>query len=321
MQRFTFDHDFDERAEARRRALAEAEKRAEEELYAELAPTFSEEEMEEAKQAAHHEGRQEGMADALAGLEQQVASTLDAIMSRLPTLFEEEKRWAEEIQSDAIKLATTIVKKLAPSLMENTHPQEIEQVVQSSFNFLTEQPKVMIRVPTEVEEFLKDKIHLMASRVGYEGQVVLVGDPELTDSDCRISWLAGAVERSLDETWDHIDETIAQTLKGMPERVRTNEYDDGSQYLPDTQEEADTSAAAEDAAETADSEAEADETGVETSDAQSETAEAETTEAETAEAAPETNETIETNPEDDTDLSPDADPNSQNLKQSGDSDG
>ena len=48
----------------------------------------------------------------------------------------------------------------------------------------------------------------------------LVGDPELPDEDCRISWQAGAVERSLDDTWEQIDQIVARVLAGQPERPR-----------------------------------------------------------------------------------------------------
>ena len=51
----------------------------------------------------------------------------------------------------------------------------------------------MIRVASQLEDALADKVNLMASRIGYEGQVVMVGDPELQEDDCRVSWQAGAV--------------------------------------------------------------------------------------------------------------------------------
>src|SRR3546814_17653406 len=83
---------------------------------------------------------------------------------------------------------------------------EVERGLREAVGFLTEQPNVMIRVAPALEDALRDKVVLMASRVGYEGQVVLIGDPELPVEDCRISWQAGAVERSLDDTWEQIDQ-------------------------------------------------------------------------------------------------------------------
>jgi flagellar assembly protein FliH len=110
------------------------------------------------------------------------------------------------------------MRKLAPELLRGSELPQVEHIVNEAFQFLTDQPKVMIRVASDLEAPLSDKVHLMASRVGYEGQVVLTGDPELELTDCRISWHAGAVERSLDETWMLIDEMVDRVLRGLPAR-------------------------------------------------------------------------------------------------------
>ena len=47
---------------------------------------------------------------------------------------------------------------------------------------------------------------------------MLVGDPELVATDCRVSWAAGAVERALDETWSEIDEMVERTISALPPR-------------------------------------------------------------------------------------------------------
>lgn len=217
---FTFDYSFDDGADERRKAAERAARRAAAEAAANRPPTYSVEELERARAEGHAEGRQEGMADAMAGIEQQTARTLDAMFSRLPKVFQEHAAWSRTIEADALRLAVALVRKLAPELTRGKELPEVERVIREAFGFLTEQPKVMIRVAPALEEELRDKVVLMASRVGYEGQVVLVGDPELPVEDCRISWQAGAVERSLDDTWNQIDQIVARVLAGLPDRER-----------------------------------------------------------------------------------------------------
>ncbi len=217
---FGFDTFFDEEIIKRLREEEEARRLAEEEAAENRPPTFTEEELATAQEQSHAQGRQEGMADAMASVEQQVALTLDAIFNRMGGLIEDQKQWAQETHHDALLLAATIMRKIAPELTRGTELPQIEHVINEAFSFLTEQPKVMIRVAAEFEAPLKDKVHLMASRVGYEGQVVLVGDPELAATDCRVSWAAGAVERSLDEVWNQIDDVVERTLKALPPRSR-----------------------------------------------------------------------------------------------------
>ncbi|MDF1791356.1 MAG: hypothetical protein P1U88_05560 [Thalassobaculaceae bacterium] len=218
---FLFEYSFDDGADAARQAAEEAARRAAADADANLPPTFSLEEMEAAKAAAHASGRQEGMDDAMAGIEQQVARTLDAVFSRVPKVFEQYKAWAKEMESDAARLGLAVIGRLAPELVRDNELPEVEAVIREAFGFLTEQPKVMIRVAKDLEEPLSGKVELMASRVGYEGQVVLVGDPELPVDDCRVSWQAGAVERSLDDIWGQIDQIAERVLAGSPKRSKS----------------------------------------------------------------------------------------------------
>jgi flagellar assembly protein FliH len=211
-----FDYSFDDGADEARQAKQEAELRAAQQAEENAPPTFSEDEMDAARKESHALGRQEGMSDAMASIEQQMSRTLDVVLTRIPTVFEQHQSWVREMEADSLRLAATIMRKLAPELTRDAVLPEVEHVIHEAFQFLTEQPKVMIRVADTLEAPLADKVNLMASRVGYEGQVVLVGDPELAEDDCRISWQAGAVERSLGETWKQIDEIIHRAVGDDP---------------------------------------------------------------------------------------------------------
>lgn len=218
---FMFDYSFDDGADEARLAAEQADRHAAEQAEANRPPTFTVEELEAAKTEAYAQGRQDGMDDAMAGIEQQVARTLDAVFSRISKVFEQHTDWTKQMESDAARLGVAVIGRLAPELARERELPEVEAVIREAFGFLTEQPKVMIRVAKELEEPLSGKVELMASRVGYEGQVVLVGDPELAIDDCRVSWQAGAVERSLDNVWDQIEQITERVLAGAPTRSKT----------------------------------------------------------------------------------------------------
>lgn len=189
--------------------------------------------MEEARATALAQGRQEGMADAMASIEQQISVTVDGLFNKLGQLFRDHEQWTRGVHRESIELATSIMRRLAPELVRGSELPQIEKVINDAFQFLTEQPKVIVRVAAELEEPLRDKVHLMASRVGYEGDVMLVGDPELAPTDCRISWSAGAVERSIEETWQQIDELVERTLTALPPRPTTEPEPERARRLID----------------------------------------------------------------------------------------
>lgn len=238
--RFLFDNIFDEEYQQKMRRATEAARLAELESEEHAPPTYTQEEVDEAKEASYQLGRQEGMSSAMAGIEQQVAVSLEGVLNKVGELNQVHRKWTDEIQRDAVRLSATIMRKMAPELTRGTELPQIEHVINQAFQFLTEQPKVMIRVAAELEAPLRDKVQLMASRVGYEGEVVLVGDPELVATDCRVSWAAGAVERALDETWGEIDEMVERTLSSLPARSSI-----GSDMPPQTEPEAEIAGEAE----------------------------------------------------------------------------
>ena len=215
---FLFDDIFDEEYQEKMRRAAEAARMAELEAKEYAPPTYSQEEIDEAKEVSYQLGRQEGMSAAMASIEQQASISLYGLLSKVDELKQIHRKWTSEIQRDAVRLSAAIMRKIAPELTRGTELPQIGHVINQAFQFLTEQPKVMIRVAAELEAPLRDKVHLMASRVGYEGEVILVGDPELVATDCRISWAAGAVERALDDTWGEIDEIVERTLSSLPAR-------------------------------------------------------------------------------------------------------
>lgn len=240
-KRYLFDNIFDEEYQKKMRAAAEAARIAEIEAEHFRPPSYSQEELDDAREAAYQQGRQEGMAAAMSGIEQQMVMTLEHVLSKTGDLAKAYDHWTQEMQNDALRLSSSIMRKLAPELVRGTELPQIEHVINEAFQFLTEQPKVMIRVASELEAPLREKVQLMASRVGYEGEVVLVGDPDLVATDCRVSWSAGAVERALDETWAEIDEIIARALKALPPRSRSGEPDampeDGNMPQSDSDDE------------------------------------------------------------------------------------
>jgi flagellar assembly protein FliH len=256
MKKFLFNQMFDEEVIEQQRLDAIA--RLEDERLAEenAPPTYTVEELEEAKNIAHQQGKQEGKAEAMASIEQQASLTLDLVLRQIGDLLSEYKDWTAEVHHDSISMALSIMRKLAPELLRGSELPQVEHIVNEAFQFLTDQPKVMIRVASELEGALSSKVNLMASRVGYEGQVVLTGDPELELTDCRISWYAGAVERSLDETWGQIDEMVDRVLRGLPAREHPEPPVDMDGVEDDEQTTDDDEAALDGDAETSDDDGE-----------------------------------------------------------------
>ena len=184
----------------------------EQEIEKEIEPTFSLQELQDQKAIEYKRGLQEGQAQMLTGIEKETANILDMVSSKVMTLSERHKEWAETVNKDAVKLTRVIMQKLAPRMMKEWELHEIEETIKEAFKFLSNEPRVLIRVSERAHEPIETEIARITSKAGFQGDVQVLGDQLINNGDCSISWDAGSLEKSLEETWSNIDKIIDNVL-------------------------------------------------------------------------------------------------------------
>ena len=209
MPKFMFNTNFDDDIEenSKKEALQN-----EQEIEKEIEPTFSLQELQDQKAIEYKRGLQEGQAQMLTGIEKETANILDMISSKVMVLSERHKEWAETINKDAVKLTRVIMQKLAPRMMKEWELHEIENTIKEAFKFLSNEPRVLIRVSERAHEPIETAIARITSKAGFQGDVQVLGDQLINNGDCSISWDAGSLEKSLEETWSNIDKIIDNVL-------------------------------------------------------------------------------------------------------------
>ena len=211
MVKFLFDTHFDEEAEEKFKAEEEARLREEAEVESNP-PVFSLEELENTKATTLKQGIQEGKAEAMTSIEREMGIALESITLKLDNLAEEYENWTKTTYLEAIKLTRSIVQKLAPELTKGSELPQVEQTITEAFAFLENKPSVMICVAEEIKEQLQAKISSISTKAAYNGEIILSSRPDLSASDCVVTWDSGSLERSLSETWAQIDEIINRVL-------------------------------------------------------------------------------------------------------------
>ena len=209
MPKFMFNTHFDDEIEDK---LKKEMPRNEQEIEKEIEPTFSRQELEDQKAIEYKRGLQEGKAQMLMGIEKETANILDMISSKVITLNEKHKEWTETINKDAVKLTQVIMQKLAPRIMKEWEFHEIRDTIEEAFKFLSNEPRVLIRVSERAYAPIETEITRIASKAGFQGDVQVICDHSINNGDCSISWDAGSLEKSLEETWSTIDEIIDNVI-------------------------------------------------------------------------------------------------------------
>lgn len=227
-KKFMFDTDFDELAERREKARAKAAAEAamreagapepEPEPEPE-APTFSEDDLARTRAEGLAEGKRLGTEEASSTVDKQIADTLNTVVQQTQSLFDAQAEANEGLTHYAVSVAAALVRKLFPTLNQQTAQDQVQSMLETVLGQLSGEPEVIVRVPADLAEALHDRIQAVSEMSGFRGNIKLLGDSALAVGDCRLEWSSGGVMRSTRDLARELDDIIARNLKSpaMPE--------------------------------------------------------------------------------------------------------
>lgn len=160
---------------------------------------YNEEDLDSVRADAYASGVSSGSEQAHASIEQHAVAALEVIGQRLPAITAHQDHALREITTDASRLAYMIASKLAPELIRQHPMAEIEAMVTECLAYLPTEPRIVIRVADCLIDQLQPRIDAITAQTGFAGTIVLIGEPELQGTDCRIEWADGGAERAFDD--------------------------------------------------------------------------------------------------------------------------
>ena len=174
-------------------------------------PMFTEAEMQGACDVARKQGEEVGAArgrqEAVAQVDKQVASALSTIAQQTAAIA---KAVAAEAAAagQSVELALAMVRKLHPALAERQGLAEIEGILAQCLQSLKQEPRLVAYVHSARLDALQERLGQLSASAGFEGRVVLIGDDAMGESDCRVEWADGGVEREAGRIWRAIEEAL-----------------------------------------------------------------------------------------------------------------
>lgn len=117
---------------------------------------------------------------------QRLASAAQSILAVLDT---ERLR----IEGEAMVLAQTVAVKLAGSLIERQPRDRILGVLEECFAPLRAAPHLVVRLAEVDAGPIQSELKRLVSERGFEGRLVVLGEPGMSRGDCRIEWADGGI--------------------------------------------------------------------------------------------------------------------------------
>lgn len=170
--------------------------------------------LEQAVAGAHAQGMAEGRAAARAEETARLARAMEAVSTSLDQMRHRLDVIEDGAAREAIRFAELFAVKLSAGLVADAPVAMIERVAAEIFTDLRGQPHVAVRVSPDLVEAARDRIGALARDRGFEGRLIVMGEPEIAVGDVRIEWADGGIVRDHAAVANAIASAVQRVLSG-----------------------------------------------------------------------------------------------------------
>ena len=206
--KFNFGNSFDAATAPRKKTMA-----------------YGEDEMNAARAAAFAEGERAGHERAMADIARRAADAAERMVKSLAALVAAEQPRQEKARADAATVGVTAAMKFAPTLTAAQPIEEIRAMIVECATVAYAEPRLVVRVAEPLVDAVKAITDEIIKSHVYTGKFVLLGDPRLEGSDCRVEWADGGAERNERDITAAINRIVGQFIE-----TRRRTAGDTSQY-------------------------------------------------------------------------------------------
>jgi flagellar assembly protein FliH len=149
----------------------------------------------QAEAEAHARGLQEGRVQAEAQLQGRLADAMTQLARAAAGLLAEADARDAEREAQAVEVAVLIARKVAGDALDAAPLAGIGEAARAALQHLRGVPHLVVRVHDSLVEEAETLVKRLARERGFEGRLVVLGDPELPAGDARIEWADGGIVR------------------------------------------------------------------------------------------------------------------------------
>ncbi len=185
-------------------------------------PVFSMADLESAQKNAWEEGFSVGEQAALARIEQRRAEAIAQLIIEIQRSYTTQRHAINQIEAQATSLAQHVIARLFPALTARVGIDEIGHLIREIFSEAIQEPRLVVRVVPDLLETIQEIVAETARQSGFDGKYLVLADPALSHSDCRIDWGDGGVERAPKAILATLDAAIARSLAHFEQSIGTD---------------------------------------------------------------------------------------------------
>jgi flagellar assembly protein FliH len=100
-----------------------------------------------------------------------------------------------QAEAQAVEVAMLIARKVAGDALDAAPLAGIGEAARTALQHLRGVPHLVVRVHDSLVEEAETLVKRLARERGYEGRLVVLGDPDMAAGDARIEWADGGIVR------------------------------------------------------------------------------------------------------------------------------
>lgn len=170
--------------------------------------------LEKAKAQAFEEGRVQALKDLQTKQETLLTQEVTHLTKVVGEVLQKIDDSISAQEKDAVSLAFLVARRLCGHLIARQPLAETIALVSECLGPLRRAPHLVIRVAEQDVEALKAQVDPIIHEKGFDGRLVILGEPEISRGDCHIEWADGGIKRDRKAVETQIDGSIRAYLSG-----------------------------------------------------------------------------------------------------------
>lgn len=165
-------------------------------------------EAERGREESFAQGLAEGRAQALQEIE---AATKDAVLeltNAARDLFDQRGKLESSLKQEMVHLSYAIASKLSSALIRTKPTAEVQALIEDCLATVTQEPRLVVRVSENISDHIAGQLDAMKNATSFAGEIILIGEANMKDLDCRVEWPDGGSERKQDLVKHQIEDAV-----------------------------------------------------------------------------------------------------------------
>ena len=163
---------------------------------------------------AREQGYAEGLAAGQSSIESQTNQQLALAAEQIAGLGNNFLATLDQAQAhhltNATALAGSVGQKLATHLITKFPQDEIDALLKDCLATLGKTAHLVIRCNDQLSDQIKPIAEQYAHQAGFDGRLIIMGEPDIALGDCRIEWSDGGLARDFDKLCQQVEQKIEQ---------------------------------------------------------------------------------------------------------------